>query len=393
MLPIVVEFSKGWSSVSKQKSDSLRIIEITQGTGWYLVKKPEGFGELINRIFFAPNKVDIDAMIANNTHLGNVSMMTMLQVGQVVIIAQSSDRNNTKLRKMKEEAIEAQRKWQQHSSLMMSSDPTDTFLLDLFSLGGRLVTWGKNEATEVYQDMSKNISQGQYFDIGTDYLKPIKDAYGSYKDTILKIHLKSYETLIKEAEKELSKITTAKGMGKRSVSSVYHSKSPLVQKAITLFDGTRVGKNLFTKETGILTDSTKGMIKAEAQARHAVANGGIKKVSLGLDSVSKARGALRTAAVFGVVVDIGLTSYKSYQKYEQGDTHGAKVEAARGAAGTAGGLIAGGGAYFALTLIFGVATGGVGLVLMGAVVAGASYAGGKLMENAVNNKWNGGRDD
>lgn len=65
----------------------LRIQQISGGSGWYLVKQPETFGDLMKRIFITPSKIDWDIMRENNAHLGNVQMMTLLQVGQVVIVA------------------------------------------------------------------------------------------------------------------------------------------------------------------------------------------------------------------------------------------------------------------------------------------------------------------
>ena len=334
----------------------------------------------MKRIFITPNKIDWDIMRENNAHLGNVQMMTLLQVGQVVVVA--LERNSAKVKQMLLDAKSAASAWQKTLTL----EATETFLLDLFMAGGKLVTDG---IQDVYSK-GINPSFDNYFDITTDYLKPIKDAYGTLNDTKLKINMRAYEVIIRQAEAELSNVTTTNGMYKRARSAVYSAESKLVQKSIKLFDGSKVGKALFTKETGLLSDSAKTIIKEEAQVRSA---SNLKNVDSGLGKISKARQALRGAAVIGVVVDAGIAGYKAYDKYQKGDIHGAKVEAARGAAGSVVGLAAGGAATYGLMLVFGVATGGVGLVLMGAVVAGASFAGGKWAENKVNDIWNGGNDE
>ena len=90
----------------KEEKARLRTQQISGGTGWYLVKQPEAFGDLMKRIFINPSKIDWDIMRENNAHLGNVQMMTLLQAGQVVVVA--LERNSAKVKALKEDALKSQ---------------------------------------------------------------------------------------------------------------------------------------------------------------------------------------------------------------------------------------------------------------------------------------------
>ena len=86
-----------------------------------------------------------------------------------------------------------------------------------------------------------------------------------------------------------------------------------------------------------------------------------------------------------MIIDGGMSGYKAYDAYQKGDTKKAIEEVGQGAGGLIGGAaggavggLVGSGLVAGVTLVFGVATGGVGLVVVGLFVAGSAYYGGEL---------------
>ena len=125
----------------RQDKINLQVQRLSNGTGWYLVKQPEAFQSLMNRIFINPSKIDWDIMRENNRHLGNVQMMTLLQPGQVVIIA--LERNNPKVKQMMDEAKLAQAEWRKYGSFSVNEQVLIAnladFAMNTISQGAKIV--------------------------------------------------------------------------------------------------------------------------------------------------------------------------------------------------------------------------------------------------------------
>ena len=356
----------------KEEKARLRIQQISGGTGWYLVKQPETFGDLMKRIFITPSKIDWDIMRENNAHLGNVQMMTLLQVGQVVIVA--LERNNRKAIRMKAEAQKAQAAWR-NAQMFGSVEPAHLMIVDLLLNGHKLHTVEPKTLTE---------SVFGYIDAG----KPFVDGSIEFKKSLYEQANKAYEKVKDAAKPELSKVTTIEGMTKRGASAAGQNAS----RAYKLMDGSTLAQKLLAWDTGVQGDSVRSYISQEARVRHADFQKGISRYAQGLDEVAKYSKWLKRGGYVGMAIETGISAKKMYDAYEKGDTKKVIEEGGQlggsligGAAGGAIGGLVGSGAMLAVTAVFGVATGGVGLVIVGLFAAGGAwYTGEKGKELA---KW------
>ena len=344
----------------RQDKINLQVQRLSNGTGWYLVKQPEAFQSLMNRIFINPSKIDWDIMRENNKHLGNVQMMTVLQPGQVVIIA--LERNNPKVKQMMADALKAQQSWKQ-AQMFGPVSSGELMLVDLLMQGGKL--------KPIEQKSSLDSAIG-YIDAG----KPFVDGSLEFKKSLFEQSRKAYDKVIKAAEPELSKVTTVGGMTKRGASAAGQNAS----RAYKLIDGSTLAQKLIAWDTGIQGDSVRSFIREEARVRHAQFQKGIANFAQNLDEVAKYSTWLKRGGYVGMVVETGVSAKKMYDAYEKGDTkkvieEGGQLLGSLGG-GAAGGAVASATAGVALA-VFGIGTGGVGLVVVGLFVAGSAYAGGE----------------
>jgi hypothetical protein len=134
--PLSVNFTK---SVTHLKADNTVTRQVSAGVGWYLVKKEETFGDLMNRTFKLPSMIDWKAMRENNKHLGDVTSLTILKPGQVVIISKTRGEKNSKLQQMKTEAEAAQKAWKKASE-QHKIDAHAMVLYDVLAQGHEVVT-------------------------------------------------------------------------------------------------------------------------------------------------------------------------------------------------------------------------------------------------------------
>jgi hypothetical protein len=351
----------------KEEKARLRIQQISGGTGWYLVKQPETFGDLMKRIFITPSKIDWDIMRENNAHLGNVQMMTLLQVGQVVIVA--LERNNRKAIRMKAEAQKAQAAWR-NAQMFGSVEPAHLMIVDLLLNGHKLHTVEPKTLTE---------SVFGYIDAG----KPFVDGSIEFKKSLYEQANKAYEKVKDAAKPELSKVTTIEGMTKRGASAAGQNAS----RAYKLMDGSTLAQKLLAWDTGIQGDSVRSYIRQEARVRHADFQKGIANYAERLEEVSKYSKWLKRGGYVGMAVDIGMSGYKAFDAYQHGDSKKAIEEIGQGAGGLIGGAaggwaggLVGSAVVTGAILVLGVGTGGVGLVVVGLFVAGSAYAGGEAFK-------------
>jgi hypothetical protein len=132
---------KATADSTHPENDHLKeVILDSTAVGWYLVKKPEPFGDLVNRIYKKPSDADWAVMAANNPHLKNAtSRATMLLPGQVVVLSKS--RTSPKLTQFRHDALKAQAVWEKiHAQNQI--DEVYLNLLDLKLQGLQIVEAG-----------------------------------------------------------------------------------------------------------------------------------------------------------------------------------------------------------------------------------------------------------
>lgn len=351
-----INFTHAITAFRSEKAN-LMVQQISSGTGWYLVKQSEPFGDLMKRIFINPSAIDWDLMRENNKHLGNVQMITLLRPGQIVIIA--LERNNPKRKSMIADAIKAQQAWQQAQAIG-SIEPGHLMLVDLLLQGGKL----------------KPVDEKSLMDSSIGYIeagKPFVDGSLEFKKSLFEQVRKAHSKVLQAAEPELAKVTTVGGMTKRGASAAGQNAS----RAYKLMDGSTLAQKLMAWDTGIQGDSVRSYINQEARVRHADFQKGISRYAQGLDEVAKYSKWLKRGGYVGMTIETGISAKKMYDAYEKGDTKKVIEEGGQLVGSLGGGAAGGAIAAYAVTAIFGVATGGVGLVVVGLFVAGSAYGVGE----------------
>jgi hypothetical protein len=100
-----------------------------------------------------------------------------------------------------------------------------------------------------------------------------------------------------------------------------------------------------------------------------------------LGHAGKYASVLRRAGHVGVLIEVGTTYAKASDAYDRGDVKGGNVAVGKGVGSIVGGVAGGAVAGTAIVAIFGVATGGLGLIVVGIAVAAVGYGTGKAGES------------
>ena len=337
---------------------------VSSGVGWYLVKKEEAFGDLMKRAFIKPSQINWDVMKEVNAHLGNVTTVTMLKPGQVVIVSKTKGSSNPKLHKMKTAAVKAQAAWKE-AIADGKIDATEMALIDLLIKGHELIPINADDIEGMSsQKLANSLS--------------LSDDYKPYVDGMIGLTAANFDQAAK-AQQALAKVaqdisyTTDKGTVKRATRAAAQQHP----KPFRMLNDSRFARQLVYWDTGIKANRARDYISAQVQLRSADLNGGIDAAAENLKKVGKFSKWLKRAGVVGIAIEGGATYLKASDAYSKGDAKGGNIEVGKGVGSIALGAGAG---WIAGYLVIGVATGGLGLVVIGLAAAGAGYAAGKAGE-------------
>lgn len=334
---------------------------ISSGVAWYLVKQEETFGALMNRAFKKPSQIDWDVMKDVNAHLDNPTSLTILKPGQVVIFSKTKGSQNTKLQKMKSDAKEAQAAWVK-ANADGKIDQAEMQLLDLIMQGHKVIPIAPHEISGLSQAKAVSL-----VDSGKPWIDGMIGFAGANFEQSSKAHAS-----IREVAQNIP-YTTEKGTYKRVVKEVGSTHT----KSYRLFNDSSFARKLIQWDTGIKAGKARDYIHFEVQARSTQLNGGISSVTQNLNNVGKYTRYLKRAGYVGIAIDAGMTTVKAHDAYSHGDIKGGNIEVGKGVGSIGGGLA--GGAILGY-LVFGIATGGVGLVVVGVAAAVGGYYAGKAGE-------------
>lgn len=334
---------------------------VSSGVGWYLVKKEEAFGDLMKRAFIKPSQINWDVMKDVNAHLGCISTVTLLKPGQVVIVSKTKGSGNSKLQSMKAAAVRAQAAWTK-ANADGKIDDNEMALIDLLIKGYKLAPIG---ADEIDGADSQTLASGLSI---TDDYKPYVDGMIGLTAANFDQVAKAQEALVKVAKD--TKYTTEKGTIKRATRAAAQQHP----KPFRLLNDSSYARKLVYWDTGIQAGRARDYIRNEVQLRSATVNGGIDSVASNLEKVGKISKVLKGVGYVGIAIDATTAGVKAYDAYDKGDIKGGNVEVGKGVGSIAGGV---GGGLILGWLIAGVATGGVGLVVIGVAAAVGGYAAGK----------------
>lgn len=360
-----VKFTKATTQWNTGET-KLVVQQISSGIGWYLVKQAEPFGSLMQRAFKKPSQINWDVMKEVNKHLGEVSTVTLLKPGQVVIVSKTKTHSSPALKQMMAAAVKAQAAWKE-ANKDGQIDAAEMALMDLLMQGHTLVPIGPGQIEGLWQAQVLSLMEDpKTFADGTIGLAGAK----------FEMTNKAHTELIKAANEV--PYTTPKGTTKRAVRNAAHT----APKPFKLLNDSKMARQLVYWDTGIKADRARDYIQSAVQLRDPKLNGGIPGVADSLENVGKYSTVLRRAGHVGVVIEAGTTFVKASDAYEKGDVKGGNVAVGKGvgsiALGLGGGALAGAVASY---LVLGVLTGGVGLVVVGIAAASAGYASGKIGEN------------
>lgn len=332
---------------------------ISWGVGWYLVKKQEAFGDLMARAFKKPTQQDWDAMRSVNAHLGNLTSLTLLKPGQVVVFSRTKNHSNPKLQAMMTAAQKAQATWES-----VTADghlaAEELVLIDLLMQGHKLVPISADEVEGLTSEHKARA-------LG------LTDDYKPYTDAMIGLAAANFDSAT-EAHRTVSgtahtvPYTTPKGTAKRAVREAAHAHP----KQFKLLNDSAYARKLVYWDTGIKANRARDYIAQAVQLRSASTNGGINQFSTNLSQIGKFSKILRGAGYIGIALDAGSSAIKAHDAYSKGDVSGGNIEVGKGVGSIVGGAAAG---LVASYLVVAVATGGIGLVLLGVVAVGAGMAG------------------
>lgn len=349
---------------------------VSSGVGWYLVKESEAFGALIKRAFIKPEQVDWDVMKAVNKHLDKdqISTLTLLKPGQVVIFSRTKSHNNPKLQQMMAAAKSAQDAWVE-ANKDGKIDKAEMLLIDLLMNGHKLVEINPDDIEGLNET---TLAQGISL---IDTYKPSADNSIGLAAANFDQVSKAHSALLAATQESLrnTPYTTEKGTVKRATRAAAQ-KHPKVFK---LLNDSSLARQLIQWDTGIKANRARDYVRSEVQLRSAGVGGGIDTAADSIKQMERYSKVLRHAGIVGIALEASTTGAKAYDAYNKGDIKGGNTAVGKGAGSIAGGL-AGGAAAGAIAgyLILGVVTGGVGLVVVGVAAATFGYGAGKIGEAA-----------
>ena len=343
---------------------------ISWGVGWYLVKKQEAFGDLMARAFKKPTQQDWDAMRSVNAHLGNLTSLTLLKPGQVVVFSRTKNHSNPKLQVMMTAAQKAQATWES-----VTADghlaAEELVLIDLLMQGHKLVPISADEVEGLTSEHKARA-------LG------LTDDYKPYTDAMIGLAAANFDSAT-EAHRTVSgtahtvPYTTPKGTAKRAVREAAHAHP----KQFKLLNDSAYARKLVYWDTGIKANRVRDYINLEVQVRSTVAGGEIRNLTESLIRVGRYSLLLKRAGYIGIAIDVGSTAIRAHDAYSKGDIRQGNIEVGKGIGSVGGGILGGA----AAVLLLGAATGGVGLVVVGIAAVGMGYgfskAGESVGENVV----------
>jgi hypothetical protein len=361
-----IKFTNHRTLPSDQGHHNVTVQHISQGVGWYLMRQEESFGALVRRAFKNPTQHDWDAMKHVNQHLGNLSTVTLLKPGQVVIFSRTKKSTHPKLAQMIAAAKPAQAAWKK-AMADDKIDATEMLLLDLLMQG--------HQPIEIAPDQVQGLVKEKGLAVIDDYKKYIDGTFG--------LAGANFEQAA-NAQAKLAQIgndinyTTAKGTAKRAVKAAAQA----YPKEFRLLNESSLARKLVRWDTGIQANRARDYVQHAVRLRSAASNGGIQNVATNLGNVGKYSKILKRVGYVGIAIEAGSTVVSAQDAYSRGDIKGGNVEVGKGVGSIALGAGAGAASVYVLTFIFGVATGGVGLVLLGVAAAVVGYAGSELGKKA-----------
>lgn len=365
-----------------------KVLVDTTEVAWYLVKKQETVESFLKRIYrYRPTQKEENIFRANNSHLTGTPVLTLLP-GDIVVLSNTSNSNNKELTKMKRDAKAAKVEFEKAKKEFKFD--AESFAYNADTLQGMLM---QADYVALTKDPIKSLDKPSG---GIDYgtlaagLAGTSQGIVTFYENSNELVQKNYANIYKAMEYEKSKGS------KLANPKNYKLFRKKYEKLFKNYDHA-FSQEFFKYETGIQTNKLRKQINKNIFARPHNYKGGIPAYTENLRNMGKISrftylggNVLIGMSFAGAVINIKEAS-------DTGDlNHMTKTTVTETL--KLGGTVYGG--YYGamagtaiLAVAFGVTTGGLGFVVLGAgaVIGGAvgSFAGaeaGNLLADEINER-------
>ena len=366
------------AGTKKDPNTIKKMLVDTTEVAWYLVKKQESVKSFLKRIYrYTPTPKEENIFRTNNSHLTGTPILTLLP-GDIVVLSNTSNSNNKELAEMKRDAKAAKVEFEKAKKEFKFD--AESFAYNADALQGMLM-------------------QADYVALTKSPVKSLDKPSGGINLAALAAGTSQgivtfYENSNELVQKSYAEIYKAMEYEKSKGSKLSHPKNYKLfkQKYAKLFKDYdhKLSQEFFKFETGIQTNNLRRQINKDVFARSKNYKGGISAYTDNLRNMGK----ISRFTYLGGNVLVGIAGAQAYMNIEAARKTGDSDHITKTTITETlkfGGSV-GGGYYGALAgsailaVAFGVSTGGLGFVVLGAgaVIGGTigGLAGGEIGEFA-----------
>lgn len=397
-------------STTAQNSESpnhVKEVKITQDAevGWKLIKKEQTFDELLREVYKkVPNRTELDIFRHVNAHLGDLQDLNLskkIKPGQIILIA--NKKSSPELTEYKKLALEAEHIFKRYSR-NANFDPVffaNNFelLLDYLSFA-KQVQVARIEYLKTVESHKESYCVPVTFDAKVESLNATATYSSETKSKMDDLKFQAANTkAVNQLSQELQKVEMGysqflKEKGLPNNSNSYqrfaHQRHDLYQKLNTV-----LAQNFATNyDNKDFARVMRNVVKDTSGVRGKEFMGGLSLHVKAMDDIAKATISLKIGGYLVLaytVAQSGLNVYGAYQTNDMDYTLKVTVveslSVGGGLLGGYWGASLGSGMAIAGTVLLGISTGGLSLIIIGGVGAAiggvAGGIGGTMAGNAT----------
>lgn len=347
---------------TKKIDENIKEIYLNDGeVAWYLIKSGQLASQWASRVFKKPlDNSDWNKLRINNPHLRSITPLTFLKPGQVVILSNSTTAK---------ELVEYKRMAQQVQKNLEEMQEDKNYDIDFLAQNYELLydfIGNKNSQIIPKEAFDKNTHpltvkfNQEKNDTGFFEGKMVADAALTMIDgQVTKIYALHSELITKYQDANIKGTPNAAqkfSAFRQNNASLYNQ---LNQESI---------KDFIRRDQGIKTSNMRRILNQSELSRDSTYKGGIKDYVKRMREIGKIGPYLKGVGYLSLATDAITSTMNVIEATPEDRTRTAVVETAKVGTGIAAGAITG-------ALIFGLATGGAGFVVIGVVAVSAPLAG------------------
>lgn len=359
---------KTTSELTKKVKENIKEIHLNDGeVAWYLIKKPETVLAWSNRVFKKPlAPSDWDTLRANNPHLSSLVAVGVLKPGWIIILS-----NSTTAKALPEYKKHAKAAFKNLEEMQKDKDFDALFFAQNYEFIYDVL---KNKNTRV---VKKDIFENDH-PLTVKFNRDKKDEGFFEQKMIPDAALLMIEAQVHRIYKLHGELTVkyeeANIKGTPNASTKFGAFREQNIKIYKEFNQESV-KKFFRWDQNIKTSNMRKMLNQSVLSRDNNYKGGTKEYAKKMGEVGKFSKYLKGVGYLSVAIDVANSGVAVYEAAPEDKARTTVVETVK--TGTA--LVSG---VYASALIIGLATGGVGLVVIGIVAISAPMAGKAVSEIA-----------